>query len=283
MTLARSMHLGIDLDGIEGSDLATSPEHTFMTGISFGGATTTITAAIDPAISLFAPNVPGSSGSWGYFPRLGLRWDAAADLAARIPALTNAPSSDDPLAFDEDVPLKDQAVQIGLVEGAEPIQKAFDFELWRHAYKAIPSYARALKDGSLRGLPAPHFLQVVRGDTWGINPIQWLHVKAGDLLDQTEIIRLDVEPGFDADFDWLDAGFARHIMLGLPYSGNPGSDIGGHICHLAREQIALWLKSAGTVVTDPDSGSDIFAGDVFEYPISNDVFAQMAWSLDGME
>ena len=64
MTLARCLHLGADLIGDPAPDLATSAEGTYMTGISYGGATTSITAAIDHEIGLYAPNVPGSSGSW---------------------------------------------------------------------------------------------------------------------------------------------------------------------------------------------------------------------------
>ncbi len=56
--------------------------------------------------------------------------------------------------------------------------------------------------------------------------------------------------------------------------------MGGYIGHLTRVQVAQWLVSDDLQVTDPDESSLVdFAGDVFQYPISEEVLEEMAQTV----
>ena len=276
-TLIRSMQEGADYDGDADMDITRDPEYTYLFGISFGGRTTTVMASIEDRASFFAANVPGAGGKWvnyGYFPRIANRSLIDLFLSRRVPILNNGASPEYGGTFDEDIPLKDQPVQTGMVTGAEAIQRALDFALWKEQVDSTADYGCYVRTGELRGSPADYLVQIVRGDQQAVNPMQMRLILSGGLESASSIVRCDNEPQFDADF-WYLGGAARHVMLALRYNG---VSTGGKISHYARTQIADYFDSGGTLVTDPDGddGSDAgFAGDVFQHPIPSSLIELM--------
>jgi hypothetical protein len=192
-------------------------------------------------------------------------------LAARVPPLLNKWNG-----FDEDVPVKGAEVQVGLVEGAEAIQRALDFLLWREQNEATAAYAHHIATGARRDGPAAYFLQIVRGDGLAPNPMQCLLIGAGGLASRTGVVRADLEPAFDADFAPLPGTFSRHLALAWHYDGQAEEHAGRYICHLARVQVADYLACRGARVGDPDGPGDLFSGDVFQHPPSAELLGEMA-------
>lgn len=276
-TLVRSVQLGADFEGDSSPDLTTDPEDTFIFGISYGGRTSTVLASIEPNISLFAPNVPGAGGAvpnYGYFPRMAYREATELWLALRTPSLINEPSPVWGSSFNEDIPLKDATVQVGLASGAELIQRALDFRLWDEQRQCTVAYGAHVTAGDLRGEPAGYFLQIARGDGLAINPIQRFLIKAAGLENASGIIRCDNEPNFDATYTPIPGTLMRHILLATRYSGF-SSDVGGKLCHFARMWIADYFEDGGATVGDPDGTGTIFAGDVYQYPIPPSIFEEI--------
>ncbi|MBN1670801.1 MAG: hypothetical protein JXR37_07205 [Kiritimatiellae bacterium] len=282
--LVRSVQLGVDIEGDSAAEITTDPARTSLFGISFGGRTTTLMAATEPNISVFAANVPGIGGSpvnFGYHPVLG-SWRSTYDAwcAARIPALLNGASPEWGGLFNEDIPTRGQPVQDGMAAGAEALQRALDFKLWQEQEQATASYARHVASGALRGAPAAYFVQIVRGDSMAVNPMQWLLIESGGLKPRSGIIRCDNEPAFDAKYlPYIPGGVTRHLLLALPFNGFPSTDVSGYISHLARVQIGDFILANGVMISDPDGSGEIFSGDVFQAPIPDAVYELM--SRDG--
>lgn len=279
----RSLQLGVDLNGDGRSDLARDPEHTHVVGVSFGGATALIAAALEPNASVFVANVPSSEGSRargaGFHPLVAERGRSFAQekMATRTPSLLNTPSPRWGGMFDEDIPLKQQPVQLGMVPGAEAIQRAFDFNMWRDLENMPLAFAHHAASGILRGSPANLLVQVARGDGAAVNPIQAQMIRAGQLQSRTAVVRLDQEPLFDSQWaPSLRSELARHVLVALPYAPRDTSiEVGGRICHYARAQIAEFLRAPQNMPLDPDGEGTIFAGDVFQFPISDALLEEM--------
>jgi hypothetical protein len=282
-TVIRSLQLGVDLNEDGLADVTRDPAYTHVAGVSFGGATAFIAAALEDRASAFVANTPSSEGSRarnaGFHPIVVLRGRGFADdnLANRIPSLLNGPS---PLwggTFDEAIPLKQQSVQMGLSPGAEGLQRAFDFNMWRDLESMPLAFARHVTSGNLRGGAAPLLLQVARGDGAAVNPIQAMMIRAGDLSASTAVVLLDNEPRFDEQWrPSISPDLARHVLIALPYApGNSSIEVAGRICHFTRVQIADFLRSGGTMVTDPDEDGTEFDGDVFLFPVTEELLDEM--------
>ena len=282
-TVLRSFQLGVDLNADGRNDLSTDPQYTYIAGVSFGGATAFIAAALEPNAAVFVANVPSSEGSRargaGYHPLVASRGRSfsADHMATRSPPLLNSSSPRWGGSFDEDIPLKHQPVQIGMVPGAEAIQRAFDFNMWRSLESMPLAFARQVASGELRGGPASLLVQVSRGDGAAVNPIQAMMIRAGGLEQHTVAIRPDHEPLFDEQWaPYIQPELARHVLAALPYAPrDPRTETAGRVGHYTRTQIADFLRSGGTVVMDPDPGGTVFAGDVFEFPISGQLLDEM--------
>lgn len=279
----RSVQLGVDLNEDGRDDITRDPARTYVAGVSFGGATAFIAAALEPNASVFVANVPSSEGSRargaGFHPLVAERGRSFAEvrMATRIPSLLNAPSPEWGGAFDEDIPLKRQPVQLGMAPGAEAIHRAFDFNMWRDLENMPLAFASRVKSGDLRGEPAQLLVQLARGDGAAVNPIQALMIRAGDLAEQTAIIRLDNEPLFDQQWSQsLRPELARHVLAALPYAPrNVEIEVGGRVCHYVRTQMADFLRDPLSPPSDPDGEGTVFAGDVFQFPLDDTLLEQM--------
>ena len=102
-------------------------------------------------------------------------------------------------------------------------------------------------------------------------------IRAGGLSVATGIVRPDNEPRFDEQWrPSISPDLARHVLIALPYvPANASIEIAGRICHYTRAQMADFLRSGGAVVTDPDGTGGVFAGDVFQFPLADDVLEDM--------
>jgi len=199
-------------------------------------------------------------------------------LAKRHPSLINGPSPEWGGTFNEDIPLKRRDVQIGLAPGAEEIQQAFDFNMWRDLESMPLAYAKHVAAGDLRGgIPANLLIQLSRGDGAAINPVQAMMVRSGGLESKTALMDADNEPLFDAQWgQFLPPSLARHICLTLPYRAlAPTLEVGGRICHLSRIQVADYFVSDGTEVVDLDGPDGRFAGDISQFPIDDAMLEAM--------
>ncbi len=281
-TVIRSLQMGVDLDNDGHSDIATTADKTYVAGVSFGGATAFISAAVEKNASVFVANVPSSEGSRaraaGFHPMVAPRARSftRVQLAKREPSLIN----DSPVSvggFNEDIPLKGREVQLGLAPGAEAIQRAFDFNMWRDLESMPLAYAKHVASGELRGSTANLLIQLVRGDGAAVNPIQAMMVRSGGLQDRTSVLLPDNEPLFDQQWQRIiTPELARHIYITLPYrSLAPSLEVAGRICHLGRIQVADYLNSQGTEVIDIDGPDGRFAGDIFRFPIDDTTLEDM--------
>jgi len=275
-TVIRSLQMGVDLNNDGSWDIATTVDKTYVAGVSFGGATAFISAAMEKNASVFVANVPSSEGSRaraaGFHPLVApqSRYFANIELGKRQPSLINEPS---PLwggTFNEDIPLKRHDVQVGLAPGADDIQRAFDFNMWRDLESMPLAYAKLAASGDLRGSPANLLVQLVRGDGAAINPVQAMMVRSGGLRDRTSVLLPDNEPLFDEQWrPIISPELARHIYITMPYRPRITSqEVAGRISHLGRIQVADYLVSQGTEVIDI-SPVGRFAGDIFQFPIDD--------------
>ncbi|MCB1700669.1 MAG: hypothetical protein H6985_19515 [Pseudomonadales bacterium] len=282
-TVIRSLQMGVDLDNDGSNDIATTAGETYVAGVSFGGATAFISAAVENNASVFVANVPSSEGSRaraaGFHPLVAPRARSFAEvqLARRKPSLINAPSPEWGGAFNEDIPLKRRDVQVGLAPGAEAIQRAFDFNMWRDLESMPLAFAKHTGSGDLRSSPAKLLVQLSRGDGAAINPVQAMMVRSGGLQDRTSILLPDNEPLFDEQWrKIITPELARHIYFTLPYrSLAPSLEVAGRISHLSRIQVADYLLSQGNEVIDIDGPDGRFAGDIFQFPIDDVILEAM--------
>ncbi len=281
--LLRALQMGVDLNKDGVNDIARGTNRTYVAGISFGGAAAFIAAALEPKASVFVSNVPTSEGSRarasGFHPLVAERGRTFAEdnLAARQPSLLNGPSPRWGGEFNEDIPLKEQPVQVGMVPGAEAIQRALDFNMWRDLESMPIAYAKHVGSGELRGAPATLLIQVARGDGAAVNPIQAQMIRSGKLKNKTAMIQLDNVPKFDKQWGRiLPPELARHVLIALPYvPQSPLLETASAVCQMTRLQLADYFQSQGSTVTDPDGAGKVFAGDVFQFPISDQLLDEM--------
>jgi hypothetical protein len=230
-------------------------------------------ATYDTQVGAAVANVAGT-GQFGngYLTSLGASRDSAAAFLGSwspLPLLNGS----DPLyggGFTEDVPWPGEALQVGLVAGAEDVQWALDAQQWRDAHQMAADIMPLTASGAARGgAPMPLLLQLSRGDGVAANTLQHHFVTNGKLKSRTCLVQFDLEPAFDAQWALLglDPGTARHMALGLPHNGDP-SNPAGRIPDDLRQQLVDFLASGGGLPTDPDDAQDSpYSGDVFEVPI----------------
>src|SRR5439155_1313348 len=146
------------------------------TGGSLGGIYGTKLLAVEPDIHAGVPNVAG--GAIIEVARLGVfRGLVALSLLLRTPSLSNTGLTFYPIlgtsipGFDENIPLRDQAVRIDTVPGAAAIQQVLDNTEWVSQSGNPVAYAPCIRKSPLNGVSAKSvILQFAKGDQTVPNP-----------------------------------------------------------------------------------------------------------------
>ena len=249
MQLVRQIETGVDVDGDGAADLNAS--RIFYAGQSFGGIYGTILLGVESNIQAGVPNVAG--GSIAEVARLGaFRPLTGIALATRVPSLINVnhPSG---IAFNENIPLRDQPAVVNDVPGAAEIQKFLDNSEWAQQAGNPVAYAPYIRKHPLHGnAPKPVIFQFAKGDQTVPNPTNSAVIRAGDLTGQTTYFRNDLAFAANPAVPKNPHTFLTNIAnpAAAPYA------VG------AQTQIAVFFASDGAVVVDPDG-----IGPFFEVPI----------------
>lgn len=251
MQLVRQIEVGVDVDGDGAADL--NPDRIYYAGQSFGGIYGTILLGTEPNIKAGVPNVPG--GAIVEIARLSpvFRPLIGIGLATRVPSLINVahPSG---IAFNENLPLRDQPPVINDVPGALAIQENLDRNEWVQQHGNPVSYAPYLRKHPMAGnAPKPVIFQFAKGDVTVPNPTTSAILRAGGLADRTSYFRNDL--AFAAN-----PAVPKNPHTFLTNIANPAA---AAFAIGAQTQIARFFASNGVEVIDPDG-----AGPLFEVPIS---------------
>ena len=269
MQLVRVIQVGVDIDGVGGSDL--DPERIYYFGQSFGGIYGTKFLAIEPDVRAGVPNVPG--GAIIEVARLGVfRGLVAVSLLLRTPSLSNTgptsypilisptnPTGTLPAGFDENIPLRDKPILIDTVPGASAIQKVLDDTEWVSQSGNPVAYAPHLRRAPLAGMaPKLVIIQFAKGDQTVPNPTASALIRAGDLADRTTYFRNDLL--FEAN-PVAPPPKNPHTFL-----TNIANAVVGPLSLAAQRQIAELFRTEDPNLADPD-----LAGPFFEAPIHDEL------------
>ena len=250
MQLVRQVEVGMDVDGDGTADL--NAQRIYYAGQSFGGIYGTILLGVEPNIKAGVPNVPG--GSITEVARLGaFRPLTGIALVSRLPSLINVTPNPSGIAFNENIPLRDQPNLTNSVPGAMAIQEVLDRFEWVQQSGNPVSYASSIRKDPPRGHAAkPVLIQFAKGDSTVPNPTSSAIIRAGDLEDRAVYFRNDL------------AWAANNAMPKNPHTflTNIGSAAAAGYAVGAQSQIAAFFASHGVTVIDPDG-----AGPYFEVPV----------------
>jgi hypothetical protein len=240
----------VDGDGVADLD----PDRIYYFGQSFGGIYGTKFIAVEPDVRAGVPNVPGGSIieivrlSPVFRPLLGFA------LLARVPSLCNAACAFPLYAFQESIPLRDDAPVTAPAPGAMAIQEVIDNTEWVSQSGNPVAYAPHLRKAPLDGVPTrPFIIQSAKGDQTVPNPTDSAIVRAADAFDRWTVFRNDLvraaRPGAPANPHTFLTNIANPAVADLAIA--------------AQHQIGEFFETDGAVVIDPDGG-----GPFFEVPIS---------------
>jgi hypothetical protein len=197
------------------------------------------------------PNVPGgtltdiSRLSPTFQPLLG------SYLATRIPSLINVGG----LAFNDNMPLRNQPPVVNTVPGAIAIQAFVDTSNWLGQAGDSVSWAPYIRKSPLEGQAAKGVIvQFARGDKTVPNPTTTALIRSGDLADRTTLFRNDIAFALGVGFGKNPHAFLTSLSGTLPVAQTAVA---------AQNQIALFFASDGATTVDPDG-----PGPLFETPIA---------------
>jgi len=246
MQLVRVIEVGIDVDGDGVADLDRSRIYYF--GQSFGGIYGTIFLGIEPSVRVGVPNVAGGSiievaRLGGFRPLVGIA------LATRIPSLINVPDPSG-IAFNENLPLRNQPPVLNTVPGAIAIQEAIENSEWVSQSGNPVAYAPHIRRDPLDDVEAKAVIfQFAKGDETVPNPTTTAILRAGDLADRATFFRNDLAFAVNPATPKNPHTFLTRINVPA---------VAGFAL-AAQQQIAVFFASDGTIITDP--------GPLFEVPI----------------
>lgn len=246
MQLVGVIQAGVDVDADGSWDLDAS--RIYYAGHSLGGMYGAPFFAVDPRVKAAVLNVPVAlqavRGAWSPV----FRGSRGVWLAQRIPSLINSPGLTQiggvgvgaPF-FNDNFPLRDEAIRVNDVAGAMEIQQAFEHMEWAAMSGDALAYMPHLRRAPLDGVPErPILLQFAKGDQNVPNPITSLMLRAGDLADVTTQYRHDLA--------WNSA---------LPKNGHSFMTSSGNaafrpIALGAQRQIATFFSSGGARIVHPE-------------------------------
>lgn len=259
MQLVREIQVGIDVDGDGSRDL--DPARIYYTGQSFGGIYGTMFLAIEPAVRVGVPNVPGGPGI--EIIRLSPFFRSALFApAVALRGLVNNPGGATPGdQIIENLPLRNEPVRVNTVAGAMALQAFIDRSQWATSVGDPVTYAPHLRAAPLAGMPPKAVIvQIAKGDQIVPNPTQTAIVRAGGLADRVTFFRTDLF--YDTQPRPLPASLLPPLYPHT-FLNTFAPAAGAAISLQAQTQIATFLASDGTVTIDPDG-----AGALFETPIA---------------
>jgi hypothetical protein len=247
MQLVRVIQVGVDVDGNGVPDL--DRRRIYYLGQSLGGSYGTALLAVEPDVRAGVQSAPG--GPTVEVSRLSplFRAQVGTALAARVPSLINLGGH----AFDENMPLRDEAPRVNAVPGALAIQEVLEHTEWVSQSGNPVAYAPHLRAQPLDGVDARRVIvQLSRGDQAVPNPTSTAILRAGDLADRATYFRNDlVVPA--------RPGAPRNGHAFLTNLANPAV---ADLALAAQLQVATFFQTEGAVVIDPDG-----PGPFFEVPI----------------
>jgi pimeloyl-ACP methyl ester carboxylesterase len=252
MQLVRVMHAGVDADGDGVADLDAS--RIYYVGHSNGANNGTPLVATEPGIRAAVLNAAGGLAGERLRLSLGNRSEIGQLLALRQPSLINLPDPSG-IAFNENLPLRNQAPVINTVPGAMEIQEVLERFEWIYMPADAAAFAPFLRKTPLAsGSGTPVIVQLAKGDTTVPNPATTAIIRAGDLADRTTYYRTDIA------VERFGAG-----PPAPPPTPPPGVEKNGHnflirmnsptrieIALTAQEQVAVFFESDGARTIDPD-------------------------------
>jgi hypothetical protein len=234
--LVHMLQAGVDVDGNGTPDLSTS--RIYYTGQSFGGIYGVELLGLEPTIRAGVPNVPG--GPIVEIARLSpvFRPLVGISLITRTPSLYNTVPNSTLSNFEENMPLRNEALRVDTVPGAAAIQDFIDNSEW------------AQQSGNPEGwaplITKPVIIQFARGDQTVPNPTATRIIRAGNLATRTTLFRNDkAQPVFGTSKD--PHTFLTNIV-------GPGA----LFAIQAQTQIATFFATDGAVTIDPDGAAPYF-------------------------
>jgi len=264
MVLARAVQLGMDVDGDGAPDL--DGDRMYFLGWSFGAQFGAPLVGLEPAFRASVLNAPG--GPFVDLRRFGNvqgRNILGAVLAARTPSLINVGGAN-PLAFNENLPLRDQPPLVNTVVGAIAIQEYIDRSEWAMQSSDAVPYAQHLRtvpqndegrddddwddddgddeddDARVRGV----LIQMAKGDQTVPNPTNSAVVRAGGLEAQTTYYRHDLACAANPCLTAARKNPHPFLTQGVVTDAYFAA-----ISRGAQEQAAQFLASDGVVVIHP--------------------------------
>jgi hypothetical protein len=184
--MVRALRAGMDLDGDGRADL--SRDQVAYVGQSLGSFYGTLLTAVDASVPVSVLNVGGGSQTESARWSPSLRLLATLYMLVRRPAVLNSG-----LGFDEQYPLRHQAVEVLTRPGAADVGEVLDRLEWIEAQGAPLSYAPLFYSATPAGSPLKQVLfQMAAGDRVVPNPSNSLLVRAANLQDRAVIYRHDL-------------------------------------------------------------------------------------------
>jgi hypothetical protein len=257
MQLVRVIEAGVDVDGDTIPDL--DPSRIYYLGRSYGANVGAVFLAVEPSVRAGVLVIPGGPVlEQARLSPLSRASTVGALLAARVPSLINMSG----LAFNENLPLRDQPSVINTVSGAVEIQEFFDNQEWVGQGGAVVPYGVYLRRAPLRDVePKSVIIQFARGDRTTPTPVTTAVLRAGDLADRATYYRFDrflerhpTMPAFLNDPHGL-------LITPLPPSVPMPADVRAAataVVVAAQDQIARFFASDGVETIDPDGLDSLF-------------------------
>jgi hypothetical protein len=185
LQLARAIRISVDLDGDGIVDL--DPNRVGYIGHSLGGYYGTALAALGSNVNTFVFNSSGGSFS-NLLTNSEYRPFLRNNLAYRMPSLLNAGAD-----FDDNLPLRNEAVRVNDVPGAIAIQDFLSRLEWIETSGAPYSYAKYLSQSTLPGVtPKKVLFQYAWGDQTVPNPTETQLVRAANMGETTRFLGYDL-------------------------------------------------------------------------------------------
>jgi Bacterial Ig-like domain len=239
MQLVRVLKGGVDVNGDGDSDLSTS--RIYYAGQSFGGIYGVPLLGLEPDVRAGVANVPG--GPIIEIARLSptFRILIGLSLLTRTPPLYNTSPPDPALNnFNENIPLRNEAIRVDTVLGASAIQRLIDNSEWAQQAANPAAYAPFVT-------PSRVLIQFARGDKTVPNPTTSAILRAGGLASRATLYRHDLAHAANPA-----VGSNPHAFL----TGVGGA--GAAFAFAAQQQIATFFASDGALTIDPDGAAPFF-------------------------